>query len=221
MKDELLRDGGDLHALTCRKLFKADATDPEWQKMRKIAKTCNFNLAYAWGIKSLQAKLKYEAGIVLTETKCWKLFDKFFNEAYPTWGAYKKRLASEARKTFKTTTFFGRERDLSSYYETASYPGCEGDRMAVNHPIQGTCADLMRIALVKTHKFITENDLLGEIALLSNVHDELNFEIKGKPGEERFDSLVAEVVKIMEWTPKGIDVPFTTSITMGPSWAGE
>jgi DNA polymerase-1 len=232
---KMLVAGENQHATTMRLVFgdrvPADAKkgDPIYDRYYKIAKTMNFNLAYAFGVNELQRKLETDAGLKLTKDECWTHYNQFFQKAYPIWGQYKLATAQAARKQLSTSTLFGRsrslEREYSIWYEKDINGERKkvqnfgpGDRQSVNHPIQGSCADLIRYAIIKSHRFIKEEGLLEDVHILSTIHDEINFEIRGYPGMEKFDAIVLKFKEIMEWTPPKFQVPVIAEVEVGPSW---
>lgn len=205
---------GDMHSQTARLIFNKGEDDPEFKRYRKIAKILNFNLAYAFGIHALRSKLEEEMGKKVGEQECWDLYNKFFQKAYPKWDQYKKDLCSKARKEGIAYTMWGRARDLSELYGASdNYFGCAGDRAAVNHPIQGTAADLMRRALVKCDHY---THWLGnqDVRMLNTVHDEINFEIRNN----MVGVAVPALTKIISWTPKDFIVHLEAVAEVGPNW---
>jgi DNA polymerase I-like protein with 3'-5' exonuclease and polymerase domains len=76
----------------------------------------------------------------------------------------------------------------------------------------------MRYAIFRCYRWIKRENLFDKVKILSTIHDELNFEVKGKPGEEEFESLVKKLKEIMEWTPKSFTVPVAASVSVGTSW---
>jgi DNA polymerase-1 len=190
----------------------------------------NFNLAYAFGVNELQRKLETDAGLKLTKDECWAYYNQFFQKAYPVWGQYKLSTAQTARKQLYTTTVFGRSRSLEKDYDIWYNKEINGrmqkvqnfgpgDRQSVNHPIQGSCADLIRYAIIKSFRFLKDENLLDDAHILSTIHDEINFEVRGEPGDPKFDAIVLKFKEIMEWTPPRFPhVPVVAEVEVGPSW---
>jgi len=217
----MLNSGGNQHETTAKLVFGKVRGDPDYEKYYKIAKTMNFNLAYAFGITELKKKLEIDAGLKLTDEDCWGYFNKMFRQAYPTWGRYKEQERFRAQKEQFTTTIFGRYRDLSEDYKKAKEgKGYTGhiDNQAVNYPIQGSCADLIRLALVKCHNYLKLNQLFDDAHILLTVHDEICFEVRGEPGDEKFDLIVQKFCDIMQWYPKHWPVPVLADPMVGKSW---
>ena len=215
--DMLNKKGSDFHAMTAKALFGKEQSDPEWSKWRQVAKICNFNLAYAFGITTLRDKIETEAGTRMSKAQCQDLFEAFFTRAYPGWGQYKKDLVKEARRTMLSTTLFGRRRRLNMYYPPDPYFGCAGDRQAVSHPIQGSCADLLRKAIIDCGEYVKRN--AGAVRMLCTVHDEINFEIKHE-SDDKMLAHVLELKSILEWAPDHFVVPIKSSVSIGDSWGG-
>ena len=208
---EFLKEDGDVHRLTCERMFDVGPSHEKYNYYRKIAKTLNLNLAYAFSVKSVQRTLDLKAGVKMSETSCWELYKQFYNDIYPAWKDYRKKIVAKARKDQYATTLYGRKRLLHEEYKRADFWGCSGDRIAVNHPIQGTCADLLRLALVRLYC-----QHIPGVRLLSNVHDEINFEIK-KDIDNRLLT-IRKICEIMEYTPSSWRVPVKTKVSIGRSW---
>jgi len=140
-----------------------EVTDEE----RRRAKVINFGLLYGMG----QKKLSRELGISQEEAK--KLIDEYFHR-FPTIRAFINNCKAEARLHGFCQTLFGRKLYLKNINSSNQGLRSEAERVAVNMPIQGTAADLIKIAMIDIHKQIKDNP---SIKMILQVHDELVFEI--------------------------------------------
>jgi len=113
---------------------------------------------------------------------------------------------------------FNRRRHFPGIQSGAAFIRASAERMAINAPVQGTAADIMRIAMIKVYKHIEKNKLGADVHMLLQVHDELVFEIK----ETELDSLIPELKKTMESVMEGQDsygVPILVDVAVGKNWS--
>ena len=196
---EIFRQGRDVHTETARWIFGTEAVDGE---MRRAAKTVNFGVLYGMGPHSLAATL----GIPFEEAAGF--IERYF-ASFPKVRAFFDRLLEEARARGFVETLFGRRRyvpDLTSKNRRAREAA---ERIAVNMPIQGTAADLMKLAMVKLH------ERLGPLGarMLLQVHDELVIEAPGERAEE-----VAAVTKQVMEAVWPLRVPLVAEVGVGGDW---
>lgn len=169
-KDEQLvnafNEGQDIHALTASKVFGVDI-DKVDSNMRRSAKAVNFGIVY--GISSFG--LSQDLDISKAEAK--KYIDEYFN-SYPGISAYLEDCKERAKKDGYSETFLGRRRPIpelaSSNFMTRQF----GERVAMNAPLQGSAADIMKIAMINVYDRIIKEDLSSRLVL--QVHDELIIE---------------------------------------------
>jgi len=217
---ELLREGGDLHTLTCERIFDIGPSHSEFGKYRQLAKTINFQFAFAlngYGLKHKMVELDYKS---VTFDECQELYLEFFNKVYPKWGELKKKQIQEGRKNMYCETAFGRKRSLKRYYSSSDKKQREhGDRVALNHPIQGTNAELIKLMVPRIGEWIVGNSLQDDVKFPSLlVHDEANFSIDGSEADERFILHCRKINEIMCWTPSSWIVPVRVTFNTGPNW---
>lgn len=199
----------DLHAKTAKAVFGINEDHPQWDYKRKLAKILNYNSAYTFSGKGELAK---HLGVSPDEGELY--YQKFYN-SYPAWKHYKQQTRMAARRSKMAGTWFGRRIPLAWAYNIGLG---FGDRKSVNYPIQGTQADILRMAIIRVFNYLRKANLLDKVMVLSSIHDELNFEVPGYPGQEQFDKIVANLKNILEWTPKDFVVPVVSEVTVGPSW---
>jgi len=167
------RDGIDIHRQTAALIHNVPLDEVN-SDMRRAAKTINFGLLYGMG----QRKLARELGIGLAEAKA--LIDNYFAR-FPAIRRYTAESVDKARATLHAYTLFGRFLALPGIDSKNKGISSEAERVAVNMPIQGTAADIIKRAMIAIHELIKDN---SEIKMILQVHDELVFEVKKNYLEE-------------------------------------
>jgi DNA polymerase-1 len=200
---EAFNKNTDIHAITASRIFGVDVADvtPE---MRRKAKTANFGIIY--GISSFG--LSQRLNISRSEAK--EVIDGYF-KAFPGVKKYMDSCIEEARKNGFVKTLLGRKRYLSDINSANSVVRGVAERNAINTPIQGTAADIIKIAMIAIHKRIEEEQL--ESKMIIQVHDELNFDVY----ENELDKMWQIVKNEMENAFK-LKVPLTVDIGKGSNW---
>ncbi len=201
---EAFRRGEDIHRRTASEVFglPVEAVTPE---QRDIAKTTNFSVIYgvtAFGLSR---------GLAMSQKEAQAFLDRFFAR-HPRVRAYLERTVSEGRERGWVATLSGRRRWLPEL--RSGNPNLRGfaERMATNAPIQGTAADLIKIAMVRLHGALGERGLGSRMLL--QVHDELLFEA---PPDE-VPALRALAAEVME-SAMTLSVPLRVDITEGADWS--
>ena len=201
---EAFTSGADFHAATASRVFGVapDAVDAD---MRRKAKAVNFGIVYGISAHGLGDSL----GIGYAEAQA--TIDRYF-AAYPRVREYLDTTIAEAHKTGYAETLYGRRRPIpelrSGNYNLRSF----GERTAMNHPMQGTAADLMKLAMIEVDRRLRDERFESRMVL--QVHDELVFE--APPAElERLSAMVREAMEdIAE-----LRVPLEVSVGSGSDWA--
>ncbi|MCS6882304.1 MAG: DNA polymerase I [Oscillochloridaceae bacterium] len=201
---ETFRAGRDIHAATAAFLFGVpqDRVD---KNQRRIAKTVVFGIIYGISAFGLAQRLGIERAEAQT------LIDGVF-ASFPGIRAYIDATLEHARRTGYVSTLFGRRRHFPELMREAKGPRAQAAmREAINAPIQGTAADLMKIAMINVHRQLQERGLATR--LLLQVHDELILE--APEGEvETAAHLVAEVMEQVY----ALEVPLAVEVESGPNW---
>lgn len=197
------RNGVDVHAATAEKIFGVphEEVTPE---QRRVAKTANFGIMY--GISSFG--LAQRLGVSRSEAK--KIIDDYF-AAFPAVRSYIDDTIAAARENGYVETLFGRRRYLPDINSKNATVRGLAERNAVNAPIQGTSADIIKLAMIGVDKKMTEEGLKSKMVL--QIHDELLFDTV--PGEtEKLMSIVKEQMEhVTELT-----VPLTVECNYGKNW---
>ena len=179
---EVFESGEDIHAATAAHVFKVD--NPS-DALRRRAKAVNFGIIYGisdWGLSE-------QIGVSVKEAK--QIINSFY-EAYPEIGQYFQKITTEVVKNGYVTTLLGRRRYLREVHDSNYQVREFARRAAMNAPIQGTAADLIKIAMIKVDKALKEHHLKTKLIL--QIHDELLFKV---PNDEK--DIVYNLVKdIME-----------------------
>jgi DNA polymerase-1 len=206
-KDENLIDafkkGEDIHTATAAKIFSIDPKDVT-REMRSKAKTANFGIIYGISAFGLSQRLN----IPRTEAK--DLIDGYFN-SFPGVKAYMDLCIKNARETSCVFTIMGRKRYLPDIHSRNAVVRGVAERNAINTPIQGSAADIIKIAMVNIHKRIKSENLKTQLIL--QVHDELNFEVPANELETMKSILKEEMESAIK-----LSVPLTIDMGTGANW---
>jgi DNA polymerase-1 len=200
---EAFRSGRDFHSITAARVFDVPADDVT-SEMRAKIKAMNYGLAYGLSAFGLSQQL----GIEPAEAR--GLMDEYFE----TFGGIRDYLAGvveEARRTGFTETIKGRRRYLPDLTSDNRQRREMAERMALNAPIQGSAADLIKIAMLNVDRAITEAGLSSRMLL--QVHDELVFEVA--PGEQ---AALEALVREQMGGAADLAVPLDVSVGFGRSW---
>ncbi|WP_369215252.1 DNA polymerase I [Streptomyces flavofungini] len=200
---EAFTSGEDLHTTVASQVFSVerDAVDAE---MRRKIKAMSYGLAYGLSAFGLSQQLSIEAG------EARVLMDTYF-ERFGGVRDYLRRAVDEARATGYTETMLGRRRYLPDLNSDNRQRREMAERMALNAPIQGTAADIVKIAMLNVHRALTEAKLASRMLL--QVHDEIVLEIA--PGER---TKVEELVRREMAGAVALRAPLDVSVGVGPNW---
>ncbi len=194
----------DIHAKTASDIFKVPI-ELVTSEMRRVAKAVNFGIIY--GISSFG--LGENIGMRATEAQ--KFIDTYL-ETYPGIKEYMDKSIAQAKEKDYVTTMFNRKRNIPELKNTVYTIRQSGERIALNTPIQGTAADIIKLAMVKVYKAFKENNLKSKMII--QVHDELIFDTE-KSELEKVKQIVTEIMdNVCE-----LSVPLTIDIHYGKNWA--
>ena len=196
-------EGKDIHSKTASDIFKVKE-DEVTPNMRRVSKAVNFGIIY--GISPFG--LAENVGITPKEAS--KFIDSYF-EAYPGIKDYMEKTVKEAKEKGYVKTMFNRKRNIPELNNPAYMIRQMGERIALNTPVQGTAADIIKLAMVEVYKKLKENNL--KTKMIIQVHDELVFDV-----------YTGELEKIKEIIPDIMDniyklkVPLKVSASYGKNW---
>ncbi len=200
---EAFLEGHDIHAATAAKIYKVGIGDVT-KEMRRKAKTANFGIIYGISVFGLAERLE------ISRTEAKELIDGYFR-TYPQIKAYMDSSIESARRNGYVETIFGRKRYLPDINSGNSIVRGYAERNAINAPIQGSAADIIKMAMINVFRQMESNNLKAKMIL--QVHDELNFSV---PPEEK-DIIQEIVIREMEnaYTMK---VPLKADYGWGNNW---
>jgi DNA polymerase-1 len=167
---EIFRKGEDVHTAVASEVFgvSLDKVDKE---MRRKAKVINFGIMYGMGVSALKQNLGTD------RAEAQKFYDDYFNK-FSGLASYLDAVKSDAVRVGYTETLFGRRRYFEGIKSKIPFIRAMAERMAINAPIQGTEADIVKLAMIKVNDYLTQENLLDKVVLLLQVHDELVFEMQ-------------------------------------------
>lgn len=200
---EAFKAGRDIHRDTAAIIFGVDPGDVS-SDMRARAKTINFATIYGQGANALSRQLR------ISNAEAKEFINTYF-ERFKGVREYLDSMVTFAKANGYVQTIFSRRRYIPELKERNFNIRAFGERVATNAPIQGSAADLIKIAMIRLHKSITEMGLSGRMLL--QVHDELVFEAP----EDEVQMFTALVRKEMEGAAE-LDVPLVVDIGVGDNW---
>lgn len=208
-EDEIMigtfREGKDIHSAVAMHVFGVSESEVT-KDMRRRAKVINFGIIYGMGITALQQNL----GGTRAEAE---EFHKNYFEKFPKIASYFETVKKDAVRLGYTETLFGRRRYFPGLGSHIPYVKAMAERMAMNAPLQGTAADIMKLAMIKSHQELAEKDFTKVTRMLLQVHDELIFEIK----ENAFNTVIPVIKEAMEHACE-LSIPLTVSVASGKRW---
>lgn len=200
---ESFNAGDDIHTATASKIFKVDMNSVD-KDMRRKAKTANFGIIYGISAFGLSERLD----IPRSEAK--QLIDDYFI-TYPKIKEYTDSVVQSAREKGYVETLFGRRRYLNDINSRNSVVRGYAERNAVNAPIQGTAADIIKIAMINIFRRFKEEKIKSKMIL--QVHDELNFTVYNEELEK-----VKSIVKNEMESAVKLKVPLIAECGVGVNW---
>ncbi|NJN69614.1 MAG: DNA polymerase I [Nitrospira sp.] len=198
--------GEDIHMATAMEIFSLPSSQIT-RDMRRAAKTVVFGIVYGISPFGLSQNL----GVPQTEAK--KYIDTFF-ERFSAVRALMDRNIAEGREKGYTTTILGRRRPIPELQSGDPAQRGSGERIAVNSPIQGSAADLIKVAMINVHKKLHEE--LPHVKMILQVHDELIFEVPDHDLEETKRLVKQEMESVGKQL--GISVPLKVDLGVGKNW---
>ena len=201
---EAFRNGEDIHSRTAKEIFNLDSIDDVTADHRRKAKEVNFGIPYGVSAYGLASRL----GISNNEGK--DMIDQYF-ERFPGIQKYIDETIQFAKENEYVSTLLGRRRYIPDINSGNWNIRGFAERMAINMPIQGTAADIIKLAMIHIQNFIEEENL--DSRMLLQVHDELIFDIA--PDEEE---TVPEKIKDLMENAFGLDVPLDVEMGLADNW---
>ncbi len=211
---EIFKNGEDVHTSVAAEVFNV-SRDKVTKEMRRQAKVINFGILYGMGVNSLRQALG-EGGLPISREDAQMFFDEYFSRFYELAG-YLEETKRVAHTQGFTETLFGRRRYHEAIHSNIPYIRSSAERQAANAPMQGTGADIVKLAMVKVDEYLKAEKLEGDASLILQVHDELVYEVK----EELAEKVAMDIKQIMERVldPKVTHgVPIVAEASIGDNW---
>ncbi|WP_294158025.1 DNA polymerase I [uncultured Selenomonas sp.] len=201
---EAFREGQDIHARTAAEVFHVPLADVTPEERRK-AKAVNFGIVYGISDFGLSRDLH------ITRKEAAGYIDEYFTR-YPGVKSFMDKVVAEAHTTGAVTTMYGRRRELPAIHSKNFNQRSLAERMAMNTPIQGTAADIIKIAMIRADQMLREANVKSRILL--QVHDELVLEVVN----EEIPKVTAILKEAMEHAAE-LSVPLVIDVNVGKNWA--
>ena len=200
---EAFKNNEDIHARTARDVFGAK-TKKEESEVRRLAKIVNFAIPYVIGPFGLAQR----TGLSRAEAK--KTIENYY-ETYTGVRRYMQETPEQVRKAGMVRTIFGRARPIPDINNRNHNLRARAEREAINAPIQGTAADLVKIAMIRVHQRLRREKLGARMIL--QVHDELLLEVPEKEIDRTKEVVRAEMESVYE-----MSVPLVVDVSVGKNW---
>ena len=201
---EVFTTGEDVHAATASHVYGIPASELR-TKHRSVAKMVNYGLAYGMGAPGLAERLN------VPQSEAQDVMDRYFER----FGGVKRFLDEVVKQAYAdgfTTTMFGRRRYLPELGSGNPRVRSIGERQALNAPIQGSAADIMKLAMIGVDHALEEEGLRSKMIL--TVHDELVFEVPEQERERAVELVTREMTGVAE-----MKVPLVVDVSFGANWA--
>ncbi len=206
---EIFKSGKDVHSAVASEVYNVKEEDVT-KEMRRQAKVINFGILYGMGVTALQQNLGTDR----------KTAQEFYNKYFETFSGlaeYLENTKVEAERLGFTKTFFGRRRYFEGIKSKIPFIKAASERMAINAPIQGTSADLTKIAMRDVDNFVESNGLREKVNLILQIHDEIIYEVDNSVVEE----VIPKIKSIMETAltkEETLGVPIVVNSSLGDNW---
>ncbi|MBQ6395048.1 MAG: DNA polymerase I, partial [Atopobiaceae bacterium] len=197
-------EGADFHSATAARVFGIPVEEVSGE-LRSRAKAVNFGIVYGQQAYGLSQSL------MIPMAEAQEMIDRYF-EAYPGVRRYLDETVAFARKNLWVATMFGRKRHIPDIAARAPQQRAFGERTAMNHPMQGSAADIIKIAMVLVEERLRNSGMSGKLIL--QIHDELDFEVR--------EDEAVDLARLVQETMEGVvelRVPLLTEASFGSTWA--
>lgn len=202
---DAFRSGKDIHSATAAEIFNTSIELVDSDQRRK-AKAINFGLIYGMSAFGLSKQLD------ITRAEAQKYIDLYF-EKYSGVLNYMNKIKEEAKNNLYVKTLMGRKLNIPDIKSKNMMKFKAAERMAINAPMQGTAADIIKLAMLNIEQYIHKNDLSSNVKMIMQVHDELIFEIN----TDMVNDISYQLKNLMETAVK-LDVPLIADMGIGFNW---
>ena len=201
---EAFQKGQDIHRATAARVFDVPYDEVD-REQRYRAKTVNFSIIYGAGATNLSRQLN------IKRTEAQQLINNYF-KSYPGLKKYMDDTVENARKNGFVTTLLGRKRYLRDIDSRSSLARSNAERIAINTPIQGTAADMIKMAMIHIHEIFEEKAFQSRMIL--QVHDELVFDAH----KDELETIRPIIEEHMKNALPGLKVPILVGMGEGKDW---
>jgi DNA polymerase-1 len=201
---DAFQSGRDIHRATAARVFDTPYDEVD-RDQRNRAKTVNFAIVYGAGAHNLSQQLN------ITRTEAKELIDTYFSR-YPGLKDYMEKTIQFARDNGFVTTLLGRRRQLLDINSKSSLARSNAERMAINTPIQGTAADMIKLAMLQVQQELQAGGFQSKMIL--QVHDELVFDVL----RTELDAIQPIIIRCMKDAMPGLSVPIVVETGTGENW---
>ncbi len=207
---QIFKEGRDIHSAVASKIGGVDESKVD-REMRRKAKVVNFGILYGMGINSL----KKEMGTDREEAQ--HFYNGFFTQ-FPKATAFLEKTKQYARDNGYTVTLFGRRRQFKSINAKLPFIRAMAERMALNAPIQGTAADIIKLAMVQVDQKLVADFPSADLIL--QIHDEIIYEVDEKKAEEFSEKVIGIMENILQDSYLNIEseVPLLVHTSIAKHW---
>lgn len=206
---EIFKNGEDVHTGVAMRVFGVTA-DKVDKTMRIKAKTINFGVLFGMGVSALKTNLK-------TDRKEAQEFYNHYFETFKGLAEYLDKTKASAERQGYTETMYGRRRYFAGLRSPLPFIRASAERMAINAPIQGTEADIVKIAMRQIDEMLKQEKLDNKVELVLQVHDEIVYELP----DDLVESVAPKLKAIMEgvmWGKETHGVPIVAEMSAGKNW---
>jgi len=204
---KIFKAGKDVHAAVASLVFGVPEAEVT-REMRRRAKVINFGIIYGMGVNALKINLNS------TREEAQKFYDDYF-ATFPRIKEYFQEVIGEARRRGYSETYFGRRRYFPELKSRLPFLRAAAERMAMNAPLQGTAADVVKLAMIRADKALKEAGLSERVHFLLQIHDELIYEAE--------DGALKKAEPIIREAMEGVladkTIPLAVNLSTGTSWA--
>ena len=207
----VFKSGADIHTAVAANVFGVPPEHVD-KEMRRRAKVINFGILYGMGANALRQNL----GSSVTRDEAANYLHEYFAQ-YPDLNKWVEKTKRDAERNGFVETVFGRRRYLLGFKSAMPMMRAQAERFAVNAPIQGTQADIIKLAMVKADEIIKEKKWEEKVKLILQVHDELVYEVDKNIAEEvahEIRSVMQDVAPEKELA----GVPIVAEAALGDDW---
>jgi len=209
---DIFKNGKDIHT-TVAALIGDVSEDQVDRELRRKAKIVNFGILYGMGINALRKEMDVD------RQEAQKFYDGFFTQ-FPHAASYLEATKEYAKKHGYTKTLFGRRRQFKNINAKLPFIRAMAERMALNAPIQGTAADIIKLAMVHIDEYIADHFSRDDVRTLLQIHDEIIYEVKEDLVQEFNNQIISILENILatSFLKLKTDVPLVVHSSTGKHW---